>query len=137
MNITRLTARHADTEPPVSSFSDIAFLLIIFFILVTSLSQLTGLQTDMPAAEKSQTQPEQTPTIVLTEGGRMQFNDEVISIEELRRALAALSLSEKEGEDRVVLLEASGRVAYQDYYQVMAAVSAAGGIIGIVQEGGE
>jgi len=133
MEIARHKSRDEDTEPPVGSFSDIAFLLIIFFILVTSLSQLTGLQTEMPSAEKSEAQPEKTPTVALSEG-RMLFNDETVTLEKLRTQLLELELANKAGEAKVVLLEASGKVAYQDYYQVMAAISAAGGVVGILQE---
>ncbi len=133
MEIARHKSREEDVEPPVGSFSDIAFLLIIFFILVTSLSQLTGLQTEMPAAEKSEAQPEKTPTVTLSEG-RMLFNDEAVTLESLRTQLRDLELASKAGEEQVVLLEASGKVAYQDYYQVMAAISAAGGVVGILQE---
>jgi len=122
-----------EPEVPVSSFSDIAFLLIIFFILVTSLAQLTGLQTELPAAEASEARPEKTPTVTLTES-RMQFNDAELTLPMLREQLAALGLADKSGEGKVVLLEASGRVAYQSYYQVLAAISAAGGVVGIMQE---
>lgn len=132
MNIPRLKPR-ANTDMPVDSFSDIAFLLIIFFILVTSLSQLTGLQTEMPAAEKSEAQPDKTPTVALS-GERLLFNDAPMTIEKLREQLGALALSEKTGEGKVVLLEATGKVQYQNYYQVMAAISSAGGVVGILQE---
>ncbi len=133
MEIYRHKTRRDNVDPPVGSFSDIAFLLIIFFILVTSLSQITGLQTEMPSAEKSEAPPEKTPTIVLTEG-RMLFNDESVTLENLRAQLLALGLASKAGGEKVVLLEAAGRVAYQDYYKVMAAISVAGGVVGILQE---
>ncbi len=131
----RRRARGGDPEVPVSSFSDIAFLLIIFFILVTSLAQLTGLQTELPAAEQSASPPEKTP-VVLLHSDRMLFNEEELDIGALRMALADLDLAAQTGEGKVVLLEASGRVNYQQYYQAMAAISAAGGVVGIVQEYG-
>ena len=128
-------ASREDPEVPLSSFSDIAFLLIIFFILVTSLSQLTGLKTELPAAEQSDVQPEKTPAVLIVDG-RLMFNDEDVDLEALRAALAELRLAEKEGEERVVLLEASGRVPYQRYYEALAAISGAGGVVGIIQEEG-
>lgn len=133
MQIPRHKSRRDDADPPVGSFSDIAFLLIIFFILVTSLSSLTGLKTEMPSAEKSETPPVKTPTVAISEG-RMLFNDETMTLDLLRVRLATLGLAGKTGEEKVVLLEATGRVAYQDYYPVMAAISAAGGVVGILQE---
>lgn len=127
--------RREAEELPVSSFSDIAFLLIIFFILVTSLEQFAGFEANIPSGEKSeQTQTDEMPTIKL-HNGIINYNENVLSIEELRGQLTAMNLREKAEDKRIVLLEASGQVPYQPYYEVMAAISAAGGVVGIVQEG--
>jgi biopolymer transport protein ExbD len=122
-----------DSTVPTDSLSDIAFLLIIFFILTTSIRKLTGVTTEIPAAEQGQAQLEKTPTVVL-QGGSLAFNSENVSVEQLRQRLKELKLEAKKPEERVVLLEASGTVNYQRYYEVMAAVSAAHGVIGIITQ---
>ena len=54
-----------DREVPVSAFSDIAFLLIIFFILATTLVQVSGVITEIPSGEQAQTQQEEeTPSCI-------------------------------------------------------------------------
>jgi biopolymer transport protein ExbD len=53
----------------------------------------------------------------------------------LRERLLDLNLAAKQGEEKVVLLEAAGKADYQTYYATMAAIAAAGGVVAIVEEG--
>ena len=121
---------------PTESFADVAFLLIIFFILVTTLQRTDGFLTDIPAGEAAEeaTDDELTPTVRLGDGGRLLFNDEETTMEELREQLLDLDLFNKEGEERVVLLESAGTSQYQDYFAVMALITNAGGALAIVEE---
>jgi len=120
-------------EVPVSSFSDIAFLLIIYFILATTLARMTGVVAEIPSGRKARTKTE-TPRTVQLHAGRISFNEDSVDIPELRRRLRALNLHAKGGDDKVVLLEAIGDVKYQTYFDVMAAISAAGGVTAILRE---
>ena len=124
-----------DPEIPVASFVDLAFLLNIFFIMVTSIAEFTGVNADVPSAERSQAVAEQTPTIAIQEN-KFTFNDKEISLADLKQRLIDLNLTNKTGEAKVVLLEAQGKIPYQAYFEIMADVSAAGGVIGIVQDEG-
>ncbi len=122
---------------PVASFSDIAFLLIIFFILTTTLVSIRGLLTEFPAGERSEKQERKTATVCLRDG-RLTLNDAPMDLPKLRQELAALRLHDRAGEAKVVILESSGRVEYQDYFEVMASITQAGGTLCIVREiGGE
>jgi biopolymer transport protein ExbD len=123
-----------DSEVPVSAFSDIAFLLIIFFILATTLVQVSGVVTEIPSGEQAQDKQEtETPTVAL-KGDRMFLGEQQVNMKQLRRLLAGMKLHEKTGDDKVVLLEATGEVKYQNYFDVMASISAAGGVTAILQE---
>jgi biopolymer transport protein ExbD len=127
-----------DLEIPTDSVSDIAFLLIIFFILTTTLSKLTGFTAELPAAAAAQQQATRTdaktPTVQLA-SGKLLFNEQEVSMAALRERLLDLQLAQKQGEAKVVMLEAAGKVDYQTYYEAMAAISGAGGIVAIVEEG--
>ena len=126
-----------DPEIPVASFVDLAFLLNIFFIMVTSIAEFTGVNAEVPSAERSQAVAEQTPTIVIQEG-KFTFNDKEVSLADLKQRITDLDLAHKTGEAKVVLLDAQGKIPYQAYFEIMADVSAAGGVIGIIQdEGGQ
>jgi biopolymer transport protein ExbD len=123
-------------EVPVQSFSDIAFLLIIFFILVTSLTQIAGIVTDIPSGQKAEAKSEKT-NIVSIHNGEIALNDAELSVESLRKKLKGLKLEKKKGDEKIIMLEATGKVAYQQYYEVMTSITAAGGVIAIVQDAGE
>ncbi|MBM4040945.1 MAG: biopolymer transporter ExbD [Planctomycetes bacterium] len=127
--------RYGLDDIPVSSFSDIAFLLIIFFILTTTLVATRGLLTEFPAGERSEKQEKKTTTVALRDG-KLMLNDAELDLPKLRRELAALKLHTRSGDDRVVILESAGRVEYQDYFAAMAAITQAGGTICIIREVG-
>jgi biopolymer transport protein ExbD len=120
---------------PITSFSDIAFLLNIYFILVTSLQQLHGFMANIPAADKTQgqTTSEQAPTVQL-HSGIITMNEQNMTVEEFRLKLASMNLPTRQGDGRVVVIEATGMVPYQQYFEVMSAITKAGGIVGIVKE---
>jgi len=127
-----------DLAIPTDSVSDIAFLLIIFFILTTTLSKLSGFTAELPSADASQKQVAATDTKtpgVQIAGGKLLFNEQEVSLDTLRDRLLDLQLGKKEGQEKVVMLEAAGKVDYQSYYEAMAAISAAGGVVAIVEEG--
>ena len=124
-----------DPEIPVASFVDLAFLLNIFFIMVKSIAEFTGVNAYLQSAELSQAVADQTPTIAIQEN-KFTFNDKEISLADLKQRIIDLDLVHKTGEAKVVLLEAQGKIPYQAYFEIMADVSAAGGVIGIVQDEG-
>ena len=119
---------------PMSAFADIAFLLIIFFILTATLNKTKGITTDIPAGEQSDQESETTPTIQLV-ADKVLFDDKNVNWKELEKQLAEMRLSERENEqDRIVLIEAKEGVYYQNYYQAMVLVSKAGGVVSIVKD---
>ncbi|MED5420367.1 MAG: biopolymer transporter ExbD [Pseudomonadota bacterium] len=119
---------------PMSAFADIAFLLIIFFILTATLNKTKGITTDIPAGEQSDQEAETTPTIQLV-ADKVLFEDKHVNWQELEKQLTEMRLPERENEqDRIVLIEAKEGVYYQNYYQAMVLVSKAGGVVSIVKD---
>jgi biopolymer transport protein ExbD len=127
--------KHRNGDIPVGSFSDIAFLLIIYFLVATSLTKVKAITADLPAGEKAtQAQSSKTP-IVNLRGGQTFFNDKSVSMEELEARLDALKLAEADGNAKVIMLESTRDTPYQSYYQALATISEKGGVIAIVEEG--
>lgn len=134
MKHSRKQKQLTDDAIPTASLIDISFLLVIFFILTTTFQKGAGFLSDMPAGEAGQQEtPQKTPTITL-QVDKMAFNDKAVTIKELRQELLGLHLDQKSREEKVVLLEASGTVPYQDYFEVMAAISSASGSVAILRE---
>jgi biopolymer transport protein ExbD len=126
--------KHRSGTIPTDSFSDIAFLLIVYFLVATTLVKVKTITADLPAGEKStQTQSEKTPIINLR-GAEVFFNDKPMKMDELNQRLAALDLPSQEGEKRVIMLESAIGTPYDNYFQALAAISANGGVVAIVED---
>ncbi len=128
-----------DPEINMGPFADIAFLLIIFFILATSLMQPKGRRIDMPASSESQSKEEKKnltidvqPSAILF--GRSEENMGEVTEEELSLELSKLKLAEKKEEDRMVVVKTGKGVPYSQFFKVMTAVSRAGGMATLLQE---
>jgi biopolymer transport protein ExbD len=121
-------------EVPLDSFSDIAFLLIIFFMVATVLTTTQGFITDLPAGqENKQAAEEKVPSIMLT-GSQILYNSKPVSFDELRATLIQLKLAEKtEPSKRIVQLESSPTTTWEYYFPVWAAIVKHGGVVAIVK----
>jgi len=131
----RQEKKHREGVIPTDSFSDIAFLLIIYFIVATSLVRVKSIAADLPSGEKAaQAQMEKTP-IVNLRGNEIFLNDKPVTIAELQARLAALELQRQENTKRVIMLESTRETPYNAYFQALAAISANGGVVALVEEG--
>ena len=128
--------RRREPEIPTASFADIAFLLIIFFILASVLAVTQGFVAEIPEGEKSQEKQEKTTTVRLSDG-KVTLNDDELTLDGLRARLAEMDLANQKGNDRIVLFEQAGADDWQAFYEVWAAVNSAGGEVVIVLEEGE
>lgn len=126
--------RHRTGEIPTGSFSDIAFLLIIYFLVATTLVKVKSITADLPTGEKqSDAAVDKTP-IVNLRGSKIFFSDKEVSIDNLNARLAALKLSEQTPDKRVIMLESTKMTSYESYFQALAAISSNGGVVAIVEE---
>jgi len=126
--------KHREGEIPTGSFSDIAFLLIIYFLVATTLVKIKTITADLPTGEKqSEAQIDETPTINLR-GTEIYFSDRKVSLEELDARLAALKLFEKSGEKRIIMLESTKETKYDIYFHALATISGNGGVVALVEE---
>ena len=133
--------RGGDIEPDLTSFSDIANLLIIFFILTTTLARPWGRTVDMPSAATPPQQEKQqsdTPTvnlmrdrITIAEGGE---GEKEVTMNELRQYLWKKNFPKMDDKHKSVSVETSDDVPYERYYQVVTAIAAAGGVVAILTD---
>lgn len=137
MSLKKKERREASMD--VSSFSDIANLLIIFFILTTSLAHPFGKLLEMPSASTPEDNSQKAPKIpsvnlmadklVFTEG---EGAEREITPNQLRAELMSRNLTSKQPNDRLVILEVAEEVPYQRYYQVVTMISEAGGVVAMI-----
>lgn len=130
----RRMRKKAGGQIPTDSFSDIAFLLIIFFILTVVLTRSTGFLTEMPAGSTDpQMQTDKTPTVNLL-ADAIRFNDEPTTFADLVASLAAMELPSRPEGERVILVETAAAVPYRTYFRVLSAISVHGGVVALVED---
>jgi biopolymer transport protein ExbD len=105
----------------VGAFSDIAFLLIIFFIVATSFIKIKGFNTEIPNSNTDQSDAQQEEDVVIRlEGpGFIRLKDQEVSLDDLRTKLQAMPIPTQRG-TKFVKLEQEDHTDYETFYQVMA-----------------
>jgi len=123
-------------EVDVASFADVAFLLIIFFILTTTFVKPAGNKVEIPsgAPDKSK-QTDKQLTITLA-GEEIHYGPqgEKMSVEQVRAALWREDFLAKPPERRIVIVESAPDVPYELYFQVVMAISEADGVLALIEE---
>ncbi|MFW5698493.1 MAG: ExbD/TolR family protein [Planctomycetota bacterium] len=132
--------REGSEEIPVGSFSDIAFLLIIFFIVAASLVKTRAFEATIPSSESKEEKSEEDEKRIVLAGDRILWDSEPMTFAELKAKLASLELDKmkEDDQDRFVMLETQSGTLYKRFYRVWAAIAEAGGNVALVErEGGE
>jgi biopolymer transport protein ExbD len=127
--------KRPESEVDVSSFADVAFLLIIFFILTTTFKLIGGQELNIPSGEDGDSTEQKQLTISLT-GKEIFYGEDSkssLTLRQLRVQLADEELSTKKEEQRMVVLESDENVVYQRYYNVMLAIRDADGIVALIE----
>ena len=129
---------HGDGAIDVGSFADIAFLLIIFFILTTTFVKIAGNKIEIPSGSADESESEQKQLSITLSADSITYGEDAksIGIDELRQALEKEKFETKEPDDRMVILEADGEVLYERYFQVVMAISDADGVLTLIDHAG-
>jgi len=134
------TKERRELQIELSAFADVAFLLIIFFILTTSLIRPKGKEIAIPSTEAPQEKKaeEKMPTVALVRDN-IQFGDSEenmrdITLPELRVTLYRMELPAKADKDRMIVVTVGVDVPYQRYFEVVTAISTAGGVVALMEE---
>lgn len=117
-------------DPPASASSDIAFILIIFFLVCAAVQPETGLAQVLPKTEEQTEKTKQsqnlevsiTPTSIVLNGSPLQLP--VFA----QRLTAALQQKTREA-DRIVVVKSSPDTPYPIWIRVSQTIEQAGGIL--------
>ncbi len=123
-------------EPDVTSFSDIATLLIIFFILTTTFVVPAGGKLDIPSASSDPAKAEEKQLSVTLAGHEIHYGPqgEKVSLDGLRRALLEQNFRAKPPNKRIVVLNSTPDVPYELYFEVVMAIHGADGVLALLEE---
>jgi biopolymer transport protein ExbD len=119
------TRKTDDVQLDMTPLVDVVFLLLIFFMLSTSLSVNPGIKIDLPKASAEQVKKKKTTLRVAIEaGGRIFLEGKKLSLEQLREKFAAVGKSS--GDEALVVIEADKKVYHGLVVKVMDAAKSSG-----------
>lgn len=102
---------------PVVSMADIAFLLIIFFMLTTTFIRESGLHVKLPGAHSAEELPQQRDVnVTVSRSGEIRVETKVVPLEGLPQALREQMRALHTDS---VLIRADRKVLYEQLIQVM------------------
>ena len=122
--------RHDSEIPPLntSSTADISFMLLIFFLVTSSMDSGKGLHRQLPSPPQEHEQvadinEQDIMTVTLGSDGVLKIGEHVVTIQQLQeegRQFAAVNPHR-----RVIALNVSAKTRYDDYFQLQNAIVAA------------
>ena len=117
-------------EPPAGASSDIAFILIVFFLVCASVQPEQGRPQEIPKSEEKPNKQEQSqnPKVELTRTAVI-LNDDPVTNKSFGPRLASILKRKTRVEDKVVLLKSRKDVTYERWIDVTGIIEKAGGII--------
>ena len=127
---------YAEPEIILASLIDIAFLLLIFFILTTTFIKTAGNKLAVPSGSLDSSKKEERQLTINLKPGDIRWGEkaEQITIEDLRAELKKEDFASKDPAKRVVIVDASQDVVYDEYFQVVMAIAKAGGVMALVEQ---
>jgi biopolymer transport protein ExbD len=133
MKITR-KKKSAFVAVPVAAMGDIAFLLIIFFMIAASFAQEQAIELDTPNGIDLQEIETSTISVTLDKDGELRIEGQVTPLDQLATWISALM---EERETGVVRLRIDKHLTHKVYGPVFSKLSEAGAKIAILGENEE
>jgi biopolymer transport protein ExbD len=122
-------------EPPSCATGDIAFNLIVFFLVCASTQPDSGRKQNIPKAEKQQKQEQQAQNLeVSLERTTIAINGEKTSPADFVAKLKRKLVGKQQPEDRIVIVKSRKDVPYHHWVTVTAMIEQAGGVITLQME---
>lgn len=124
-------------EPAAVATGDIAFNLIVFFLVCASTQPDSGRKQELPNSEKTKTVQKDIKNIELSLSRTntvVSLNGDPIKTSELPVRLKRVLDEKKSPEERIVVVKSKGDVPYEHWINVTSMVQDVGGLITIQRE---
>jgi biopolymer transport protein ExbD len=126
-------------ELDLLAFADVAFLMIIFFILTTTFTGNVGHLLALPSGTPdTQEEKDEMITVRLTRD-QILFQGQTpgVDMKGLRQRLGDAQLYARPQNDRMVLVQSEPDVLCERYFQVVMAITRQGGVLALLEEESE
>lgn len=124
-------------EPPSSATGDIAFNLIVFFLVCASIQPDSGRPQEIPRSEENQEQKEEVENIEVALTGNVNavsVNGDTVRTAELRSRLTKMLASKTRAQDKIVIVKSKIDTPYHHWIDVTTEIEQSGGQITIQRE---
>ncbi|MFT5522612.1 MAG: biopolymer transport protein ExbD [Pirellulaceae bacterium] len=123
-------------EPPASATGDIAFNLIVFFLVCASVQPDSGRSQTLPRSEEidAEEKVENIEVQISRNTGTVLLNGDPIRTPQLVLRLKTLLANKKKDQDRVVIVKSKPDTTYFHWIDITGKIVEAGGIITIQTE---
>jgi len=110
--------KRPSAEIPNSAMSDIAFLLLVFFLLVSTVDTDKGVGVILPPPGDAEIKlnRKNITTILVNAGGEVLFSNEIVPVGEISQRAKELELSNPK---MVFSVQTDRKTKYQDYIDVV------------------
>jgi len=125
------------SEPPAVAMGDIAFILIVFFLVCISQATETGRRQEIPKSESKKDKKLQSKNIVVAIGkDSVVINGNPIRVDRVLPQLTRMLKDRKKSQDRVVVVKTGKKkdTPYHFWIRVTGWIEEAGGVITIQLE---
>ncbi|MGE0607873.1 MAG: ExbD/TolR family protein [Pirellulales bacterium] len=117
-------------EPPSVATGDIAFNLVVFFLVCASTQPDSGRKQDIPKSESKVEKSQQSENIeVALTRDRVRLNGDPVAQKDFVRRLKEKLRPKTRQEDRIVVVKSGKDTPYDFWIQVTGMIEEAGGII--------
>lgn len=128
--------KRRQVQVPIASMGDIAFLLIIFFLLLSEFAKDKDLPIDLPASQQvKKTEAVVAARIAIDSAGVIYFDgDRVDNAKDVEWGVRALLSQTVSDDQRHVQFKCDANLSKETFEPVLKAIAEAGGIIEAVGE---
>jgi biopolymer transport protein ExbD len=128
----KVRKKERDSEIPSSSMADVAFLLLVFFLVTTTIDMQKGMSIILPEDESDfvKLPPENLSNVLINEYGAVLLDNEPVEISEIREIIVRKM---EENPNLVVSLKAVRKTKYKSYIKVFSQLREARAKISIAE----
>lgn len=109
--------KRRDSEIPTSSMADIAFLLLVFFLVTTTIDMDKGLGIILPAkGQETEVAKKNITNILINAQNKVMVDKEVVEVSKVK---SLIQQKIRENENLIVSLKTSPKTSYETYVKVV------------------
>lgn len=116
-------------EPPSVATGDIAFNLIVFFLVCASTQPDSGRQQTIPKADQKEQKKEQKNIEVTLTRTTVSLNGDIVKMKDFGPRLRRLLAGKRRPEDKIVVVTSKPETDYKQWIAVTTQIEDAGGVV--------